>query len=791
MAVKKSELYNKLWESCNTLRSKGGMDATQYKDYVLIVLFMKVITQKKDSLIKVPKNANFDTMITLKGKKNIGERFNEILAEIAKKNELQNVIDVVDFNDENKLGKGKDLIDALSSLVEIFQDPQLDFSNNKADDDDILGDAYEYLMKKFATEAGKSKGQFYTPSEVSRVMAKIIGINKAKKSPIYVYDMTCGSGSLLLKAAAEAKEDVTVELYGQEKDINTAGLAVMNMFLHGNAEAQIKDGNTLTNPKFLENGRLRTFNYCVANPPFSIKRWSSGMGNSYGRFSFGMPPESCGDYAFLLHMLTSMDPDNGRGAIILPHGVLFRGGQEEIIRKNLVENGYIEGIIGLPTNLFYGTGIPACIIILDKKDALKREHIFMIDASNYFMKDGNKNKLREQDIRKIIDTYLNTIEEEKYSKKVLISNIRKQKYNLNIPRYIDCSKEEKIEDLKSHLTGGIPERDINKYHKYWKLAPTLKEELFQYNKKQKNYDLKVPSNKITELITNSEEMGAYEIKLNEKIKKWKLNNEPILKKVNEATRTKDLIDSISVNLLELFEDSQLIDKYEAYEYLLVYYNETMRDDLYLIKDNGWIPTLEYAENKNGQIRKNEFDSDLLPKQIVIHKYFKKENDALTHQINELNDITLELNSMIQENTGEGLLFNEEDKVDEKYLKELLKEASNEEITIINELLEHLKTQKEDKKLIKKLQQELNAKLITTYENLDEETSKELIIKEKWFKAIESKFKEQNENLLYELSNNIVEDVLNYETTLSELVEKTSKLEKKVLEDLKRMKNDGK
>ena len=484
MAVKKSVLYSKLWDSCNTLRSKGGMDATQYKDYVLIILFMKVITDKyyhkKGSLIEVPEDANFNTMISLKGKKNIGEEFNKILAKIAEENDLQNVIDVVDFNDENKLGKGKDMIDALTGLVEIFQDPELDFSNNRADDNDVLGDAYEYLMKQFASEAGKSKGQFYTPSEVSRIMAKILKINKSTKSPIEVYDMACGSGSLLIKAGNEAKEGTKVYLYGQEKDTNTAGLCVMNMFLHGNATAQIKVGNTLTNPRYIENENIRTFDFCVANPPFSVKKWSTDLGTEkeYGRFSgFGMPPENCADYAFLLHMLKSMDPTNGRGAIILPHGVLFRGGQEEVIRKNLIKSGLIEGIIGLPSNLFYGTGIPACIIVLDKKDAINRKDIFMIDASKNFVKDGNKNKLREEDIKKITDVYLERIEEEKYSKIVTIKEIEKEEYNLNIPKYIDSSDAEKTQDVIAHLLGGIPEEDIEKLSKYWNVAPNLKKQL--------------------------------------------------------------------------------------------------------------------------------------------------------------------------------------------------------------------------------------------------------------------------------------------------------------------------
>lgn len=790
MAVKKSELYNKLWESCNTLRSKGGMDATQYKDYVLIVLFMKVITDKyynkEGSIIKVPKDANFETMINLKGKKNIGEKFNEILSKIAEENDLQNIIDVVDFNDENKLGKGKDLIDALTGLVAIFQNPDLNFSNNRADDDDILGDAYEYLMKKFATESGKSKGQFYTPAEVSRVMSAIIGINKAKKGPIYVYDMTCGSGSLLLKASAEAKENIKVELYGQEKDNNTAGLAVMNMFLHGNATAQIKVGNTLTNPRFLENGKIRTFDYCVANPPFSIKKWMSGIENDYNRFILGMPPDNCADYAFLLHMLKSMNEKHGRGTIILPHGVLFRGGIEETIRKKLIKSGCIEGIIGLPENLFYGTGIPACLIVLDKKDAPKRKSIFMIDASNYFVKDGNKNRLREKDIKKIVDTYLNRIEEEKYSRNVSLEDIRKEGYNLNIPRYIDSSKEEKEQDIKAHLMGGIPEKDINKYNRYWNIAPNLKDELFKENDKKGYYDLKVSKDEVIKVINDSKEIKKYTIELNKKLETWKKDIKEKLEKINNKTRVKELINTISLKLLKIFENDELIDKYNAYEYLLEYYNETMKDDLYIITDSGWIPTLTYAEDKNGKIKKNEFDSDLLPKQIVIDEYFSKENDELNAQTNILNYLSSEFDEIVQENTGDELLFKDEDKVSEKFLNDLSKEINNDEVRIVNQLLENLKTQKKYKKLIKELQEELDSKVILKYKRLNVETSKSLIINKKWFKAIDNIFKEQESNLIYELTNDICEEVNNYKYKLSELIQKESYLENIVLQDLKRM-----
>lgn len=793
MAVKKSVLYSKLWDSCNTLRSKGGMDATQYKDYVLIVLFMKVITDKyyhkKDSLIDVPDDANFNTMISLKGKKNIGEEFNKILAKIAEENDLQNVIDVVDFNDENKLGKGKDMIDALTGLVEVFQDPELDFSNNRADDNDVLGDAYEFLMKKFASEAGKSKGQFYTPSEVSRIMSKILKISESKKSPIEVYDMACGSGSLLIKAGNEATDNSKVYLYGQEKDTNTAGLCVMNMFLHGNATAQIKVGNTLTNPQFLENRKVRTFDFCVANPPFSVKKWNTDLtaDNNYDRFTgFGTPPDNCGDYAFLLHMLKSMDPVNGRGAIILPHGVLFRGGQEESIRKNLLKSGFIEGVIGLPANLFYGTGIPACIIVLDKKDATDRKNVFMIDASKFFVKDGNKNKLREEDIKKITDTYLNKTEIEHYSKKVLMSDIEKEEYNLNIPRYIDSSDEEVIQDIKAHLLGGIPKVDIDRLSEYWNIAPKLRNKLFNNNEKDGYLDLMVDKDSINDEITNSEEFINYSVELSKKVNSWEQDNKDLLYSISSDSSVKNIINVLSSSILKDFENDKLIDKYEAYEFLMEYYNNSLKDDIYLIIENGWIPKLVYAQDKNGKIKKNEFDSDLLPKEIVINEYFKNESDNIEKLNNDLNYLSQEFDSIVEENTGDEEIFNDEDKVNEKLIKVKIKEESDENIDKLNEILKNLSSQKELKKSIKIYQEALNLLIIDKYNSFDEDASKDLIITKKWFKSIERTFDDKYEDLVYDLSNRIISEYENYEETLGQLSKKTSDLESLVLKDLERM-----
>ena len=406
MALKKSQLYSSLWQSCDELR--GGMDASQYKDYVLTLLFMKYISDKSagnvNALIEVPAGGGFPDMVRLKGDKEIGDKINKLIGRLAEANDLKSVIDQADFNDESKLGAGKEMQDRLSKLVAIFD--SLDFSANRTEGDDLLGDAYEYLMRHFATESGKSKGQFYTPAEVSRIMARVVGIGPDTRQDQTIYDPTCGSGSLLLKAADEAPHGITV--YGQEMDNATWALARMNMILHGHPTAELWRGNTLSAPYFKnQDHSLKTFDFAVANPPFSDKAWTSGLdpaNDEYRRFEYGIPPTRNGDYAFLLQLIASLK-SKGKGAIILPHGVLFRGNREADIRKNLVRRGLIKGIIGLPPNLFYGTGIPACILVLDKENASTRTGIFMIDASKGFRKDGNKNRLRAQDIHRIVDVF--------------------------------------------------------------------------------------------------------------------------------------------------------------------------------------------------------------------------------------------------------------------------------------------------------------------------------------------------------------------------------------------------
>jgi type I restriction enzyme M protein len=336
---------------------------------------------------------------------------------------------------------------------------------------------------------------------------------------------------LLLRVGNEANKTVT--LYGQEKEATTAGLARMNMILHNNPTAEIKQGNTLSNPLFEENGSLKTFDFVIANPPFSDKRWSNGLtlpdDNPYNRFSdYGTPPEKNGDYAFLLHIVRSLKR-HGKGAIILPHGVLFRGNAEAGIRKNLIKKGYIKGIIGLPANLFYGTGIPAAIILIDKENANNRKGIFMIDAGKGFMKDGNKNRLREQDIRKITDVFNAQLEIAGFSRMVSVAEIEGNEFNLNIPRYIESQETEDIQDIQAHLVGGIPTVDIDALSNYWQIFPNIKNALFEASS-IKYLQLTIDNSRLKDTIFSHPEFVSFITEMNTLFNQWKTKNTTILEK---------------------------------------------------------------------------------------------------------------------------------------------------------------------------------------------------------------------------------------------------------------------
>ena len=580
MALKKSELYSSLWQSCDELR--GGMDASQYKDYVLVLLFIKYISDKyvgqPFSPITIPDGAGFKDMVALKGTSDIGDQINKkIVAPLANANDSLSQSDFPDFNDPVKLGDGKERVDRLTNLIAIFEKKALDFSKNRADGDDILGDAYEYLMRHFATESGKSKGQFYTPAEVSRIIAQILGVRDTDTGPsTTVYDPTCGSGSLLLKVADEATTAVTLE--GQEKDATNAGLARMNMILHNNPTAVVMQGNTLTDPFFKTGDTLKTYDYVVANPPFSDKRWSTGLdpeNDPHDRFRpFGIPPAKQGDYAYLLHIVRSLK-STGKGACILPHGVLFRGNAEATIRRALVRKGYIKGIIGLPANLFYGTGIPACIVVVDKQDARARRGIFMIDASKGFIKDGPKNRLRARDIHRIVDVFTKRLNIPRYARTVSFEEIEKNDFNLNLPRYIDSQTPEDLQDIDAHLRGGIPEVDVDALDKYWTVCPSLKTSLFSPNRPG-YLDLSVEETAIKTAIHDHPEFARFIEGMNARFATWSQRAAASLKALEPGYNPKQIILDLGEDLLAHYTDYPLIDPYAIYQHLMDYWADTMQ-----------------------------------------------------------------------------------------------------------------------------------------------------------------------------------------------------------------------
>jgi type I restriction enzyme M protein len=681
MAIKKSELYSSLWSSCDELR--GGMDASQYKDYVLVLLFIKYVSDKYAGQpyapITIPPGASFKDMVALKGKPDIGDQINKkIIGPLANANKLS---DFPDFNDSAKLGDGKEKVERLTNLIAIFQNPALDFSKNRAEGDDILGDAYEYLMRHFATESGKSKGQFYTPAEVSRVIAQIIGIRDAKTSAATtIYDPACGSGSLLLKVGDEA--GTTVTLYGQEKDAATSGLARMNMILHNNPTALIAQGNSLADPKFKEGDTLKTFDYVVANPPFSDKRWSTGidpLNDPYERFnSFGTPPLKQGDYAYLLHIVRSLK-STGKGACILPHGVLFRGNAEADIRRNLVRKGYIKGIIGLPPNLFYGTGIPACIVVVDKEDAHARKGIFMIDASQGFMKDGPKNRLRVQDIHKIVDVFNKRLEVPKYSRMVSVEEIEKKNdFNLHLPRYIDSTAPEDLQDIEGHLRSGIPVRDVDALDRYWSVCPQLRQTLFKEN--HPGYlDLAVEKSAIKSTIYEHPEFATFMKGMNAHFAAWRQKTADILRQLKVGFHPKEVITNLSEDMLAHYTGKLLINHYDVYQHLMDYWAETMQDDCYVIVVDGWKAetTRIIEKDKKGKEKDKGWTCDLIPKAFIVARYYAKEQAAIEELASELENVTAQINELEEEHGGEEGAFGELDNINKANVAARLKELQAE------------------------------------------------------------------------------------------------------------------
>ena len=830
MAIKKSELYSSLWASCDELR--GGMDASQYKDYVLFMLFIKYISDKygdSDDFappVVIPPGASFKDMVALKGKSDIGEKINtQVIQKLIDENSRLARSDFPDFDDPNKLGEGPAMVERLSNLIGIFQKPELDFSKNRAEHDDILGDAYEYLMRHFATESGKSKGQFYTPSEVSRVIAKVIGISPANTvASTTAYDPTCGSGSLLLKVAAESGRHITLE--GQERDVTTAGLARMNMILHDFPTANILNGNTLAAPKFKDGERLRAYDYVVANPPFSDKTWGTGIipdKDPFQRFTWGVPPARQGDYAFLLHIIRSMK-SKGKGACILPHGVLFRGNAEAVIRKELVRSGYLKGIIGLPANLFYGTGIPACILVLDKENAAARRGIFMIDASRGFIKDGNKNRLREQDIHRIVDTFARMAESPRYSRMVPMDEIAdpKNDYNLNLPRYIDSAEPEDIQDIDGHLRGGIPVRDLDALDSYWRVIPGVRAALFQ-PLRPGYFQLATDHAQLKPTIFGHAEFAAFNGMVTRLFAEWRQKNTPQLKGFGKDGHPKSLIESIAEDLFGTFKRAPLLDAYDVYQSLMDYWAETMQDDCYLIAADGWREAAQprlIVEDKSKKtkakpdfiIGKKKYQTELIPPALVIARWFAREQAAIDRLEADVAAIEQQIEELAEEHGGEdGLLaeaLNDKGRLTKASatarLKEVEKEMQKEsrrgqetgaevhgsetddERWMLERYLALVEQETAVAEQLKAAEEKLTAAVAAKYPTLTEDEIKTLVVDDKWMATLHVAVRGELDRVSQTLTGRIRQLAERYATPLPQLTDEVEALAARVDEHLKKM-----
>jgi type I restriction enzyme M protein len=783
MAIKKSELYSSLWQSCDELR--GGMDASQYKDYVLVLLFLKYISDKyagkKFAPITIPAGSSF-----------------------------------ADFNDANKLGSGKEMVDRLTNLIAIFENPALDFSKNRADGDDLLGDAYEYLMRHFATESGKGKGYFYIPTEIGRVIASTLGIRKSDVSNnTTVHDPICGCATLLAAMANEAKrdKDVNITLYGQEFDSSSAGLARMHLILRDSSTAEIKQGSCFSNPQFIEGNTLKTFDYSVAGAPFSDKRWSTGLDPEHDPFQrftgYGVPPDKQGDYAYLLHIIRSLK-STGKGACILPHGVLFRGNAEAVIRKNLIQRGIIKGIIGLPANLFYGTGIPACIIVIDKEHAQARKGIFMIDASKGFRKDGPKNRLREQDIHRIVDTFNRQQEIPGYSRMVPVTEIAdaKNDYNLNLPRYIDSTEAEDIQDLTAHLRGGIPDRDLDALHAYWEIIPGVRAALFKPLRKGYS-QLRIPAADIKPAIFGHGEFTTFNTTVTKLFDKWRKSNTPLLTGITPETQPKALIEALSENLLTAFLKASLVDAYDVYQHLMDYWSQTMQDDCYLITGDGWKKAAQpqlIIEDKNKKsktkpdfsIGKKKYAAELIPPALVIARYYAKDQAAIDALEAEVAAVEQELEEMAEEHGGEdGLLAeakNDKDKITKASASARLKEIRSDrsigsdrsEEQTLQAFLKLTEKSADLSAKLKTAQETLIAKVFVKYGQLTEDEIKTLVVDDKWLATIAAAVQGELDRVSQTLTSRIRQLADRYAAPLPQIVDEVEQLAAKVAAHLEKM-----
>lgn len=775
VAIKKSELYSSLWKSCDALR--GGMDASQYKDYVLVVLFVKYVSDRAlagQTLLDVPAGGSFADLLALKNDPEIGDKANKVIAKLAAANDLQGVIDLADFNDPDKLGRGKEMVDKLSELFSIFDRPELNFSSNVAEGDDLLGDAYEYLMRNFATESGKSKGQFYTPAEVSRILATVVGAGKATSSNQTIYDPTCGSGSLLLKAHAEAQTKTGLDLavYGQEMDNATAALSRMNMILHGVEGAEIWQANTLSDPHFLaDDGSLMTFDFVVANPPFSTKSWMSGVNvasDPFDRFKYGTPPPKNGDYAFLLHMIASLKTD-GKAAVILPHGVLSRPNAEATIRRELIKRGLIKAVIALPPNLFYGTGIPAVILVIDKEGAGTRDSVFFVDASRGFRKEGPKNRLRARDIHQVVDAYDRLLEIDGYSRSVPISEIESNDYTLLISRYVTDPTPSDRHDLSGHLNGGIPRTDVEQLGNLLSRTPELSSLLF--TELRPGFVRLIPDlAQVPEIVRGSTELAALAEQVKATFDDWAPGARERFMSFEAGDRPKSLIAELAESILSAFEGVHLVDGYAAYQVFMDVADEMIHDDLFAISASGWlsaaVPTAitnpkDDVDLVEGKTKKR---SALLPRAVVVASHCPSLQAAYDEAQSDEAIAQEELDELIEEYCSEdGLLMElagDSGKPTKKALSDrravlAAQKDQEDEAAAVASLLQKFDALEACKKRTKQAKADLDASVIKSYSGMSDGSVRDDVVDFKWLATLESQLMSMARTTVLDLQDRVL------------------------------------
>lgn len=831
--MNKQQLAAKIWESANQMRSK--IEANEYKDYILGFIFYKYLSETElqflkkedftDADIKALKEEDADTVDYIK--KNIGYFIaydNLFSTWISKGKDFQvgNVRDALSAFNRLISPAHKKLFDgifetlqtglsklgdsaasqtkAISDLLYLIKDIPMDGKQ----DYDVLGFIYEYLIEKFAANAGKKAGEFYTPHEVSVLISEIIADHLKDRKEIQIYDSTSGSGSLLINIGASVAKHIddknNIKYYAQELKQNTYNLTRMNLVMRGILPNNIvtRNGDTLEDdwPYFDENDPVHSYNplyvdAVVSNPPYSQK-WEPSHKEADPRYArFGLAPKAKADYAFLLHDLFHIKPD-GIMAIVLPHGVLFRGGEENTIRKKLIEANHIDAIIGLPPSIFFGTGIPTIIIILKQKRS--NTDVLIIDASRGFVKDGKNNKLRASDIKKIADTIRDRVSIPKYSQKVERDTIRKNEYNLNIPRYVDSSDNPESWDIYASMFGGIPVNEIEELLKYWEAFPELREALFEKNNE---VNAKLKANDITTTITEHKAVVNFSNQFNQAFHDFDsyLKEELLIncQKV-KISREKTVLSNA---IFKRLEKLPLIDKYEAYQLLSDKW-EVIKVDLEIIQTEGFEATKVVEPNmvikkKNGKDVEEQqgWKGRIMPFELVQETYLLDELKSIQTKENRLVEITTnyeELLDKLTEEDKEGDAINETQDgfVNAEVIKEAKRiKAENKKNTIfaedsfeaiilkVNDLIAEEKTLKSQ---VKVETIALHIKTKETIENLSEEQIKELL-ELKWITPLVNSINSLPKIIIDQLANKVQTLAGKYETTYSDVAHEINEAEK--------------